>query len=149
MNKNFPILIAEDNHDDAKCLQRALRDAGFNNPFHICHDGNDVISYLKGEPPYEDRDRYKFPRVMIVDLRMPRCDGFELLGWIRSHVECNVIPRIVLSTSDSPSDVHRAYQLGCNSYLHKPPTFEGLVEKLSLLLRYWEMCEKPMLPAKC
>ena len=149
MNNSFPILIAEDDPDDVNFLKRALRVAGFNNPFHISPDGEDVISYLKGEAPYEDREEHKFPRVMFLDLRLPRKDGFELLGWLRSHVECNVIPRIVLSNSNAPADIYRAYQLGCNSYLHKPATFEGLVEKLSLVLRYWEACEKPLLPDKC
>jgi CheY-like chemotaxis protein len=149
MNENFPILIAEDNEGDAAILQRALRQVGFNNPFHISPQGEDVLKYLRGEPPYEDREKFRFPRVLIMDLKMPGMDGFEVLTWLREHEECNVIPRIVLSTSRSEKDIQRAYQLGVNSYIYKPPTFDGLVSRLEIVFAYWEMCEKPALPAKC
>ena len=149
MNENFPILIAEDEASDAAILERALRKVGFNNPFHVSPHGEDVLKYLKGEEPYADRERHRFPRIMIMDLNMPRMDGFELLTWIRDHRECSVIPRVVLSTSRDQKDIQRAYELGVNSYIYKPPTFEGLVSRLELLFHYWDMCEKPTLPPKC
>lgn len=149
MNENFPILIAEDDAGDAAILERALRKVGFNNPFHVSQNGEDVLQYLKGEAPYTDRERYRFPRILIMDLNMPRMDGFELLEWIRDHKECHVIPRVVLSTSRDQKDVQRAYELGVNSYIYKPPTFDGLVSRLELLFHYWDMCEKPHLPARC
>jgi DNA-binding NarL/FixJ family response regulator len=80
---------------------------------------------------------------------MPRMDGFEVLGWLQEHTECDVIPRIVLSTSRNEKHIQRAYQLGVNSYIYKPPTFDGLVKRLELVLSYWDMCEKPALPPKC
>jgi CheY-like chemotaxis protein len=149
MNKDFPILIAEDCAEDAFILQRALRKVGFNNPFHVSPDGVDVIRYLKGDAPYENRQHYHFPRVLILDLKLPRMDGFEVLAWLQQHPECNVIPTIVLSTSGEPEEVKRAYQLGVNSYLVKPPTFDGLQRMLSLVFDYWQMCAKPELPPKC
>jgi CheY-like chemotaxis protein len=149
MHENFPILIAEDNEADAAILQRAFREVGFNNPFHISTDGEDILKYLRGHPPYENRERNLFPRVLILDLNMPRMDGFEVLTWLKEHTECNVIPRIVLSTSRDEKDIQRAYQLGVNSYIYKPPTFEGLVKRLELVLSYWDMCEKPALPPQC
>lgn len=149
MNENFPILIAEDNEADAALLQRALRQVGFNNPFHISPEGHDVVKYLRGDAPYEDREKFRSPRILILDLRMRGMDGFELLGWIQGHDECGVIPRIVLSTSRSPQDVQRAYRLGVNSYIHKPPTFQGLVSRLELVFAYWDMCEKPEVPSRC
>jgi CheY-like chemotaxis protein len=149
MNQEFPILIAEDDENDAMILQRALRKAGFNNPFHISKDGADVIRYLKGEPPYTDRNKFRFPRILFTDLKMPNLDGFELLAWLKDHEECNVIPRLVLSASQQEEDVQRAYRLGVNSYLVKPGTFEALVSALKLVLDYWLLCEKPKLPPKC
>jgi CheY-like chemotaxis protein len=149
MKENFPILIAEDDTGDAAMLKRALRDVGFNNPFHVSPDGQDVIKYLRGEKPYDDRKKHLFPRILIMDLKMPGMDGFELLEWIRDHKECSVIPRVILSTSRDPRNIQRAYQLGVNSYIYKPPTFEGLVNRLDLVFHYWEMCEKPSLPPRC
>ena len=149
MNDQFPIIVAEDDDSDANLLQRALRVVGFNNPVHISRDGQDVIDYMKGESPDEDRDRYKFPRVLFIDLQMPRVDGFQLLEWIMEHEECSVIPRIVLSASRDQKQVQRAYRLGVNSFIYKPATFDGLVERLQLVIDYWSMCEKPELPAKC
>jgi CheY-like chemotaxis protein len=149
VNEQFPIIVAEDNERDAQLLNRALREVGFNNPVHVSRDGQDVINYLKGEPPYEDRTRYKFPRVLFIDLQMPVVDGFQLLEWLKRHDECNVIPRIVLSASRQQEHVQRAYRLGVNSYIYKPPTFDGLVERLQMVINYWSMCEMPVLPSKC
>ena len=149
VNEQFPIIVAEDNESDAKLLNRALREVGFNNPVHVSKNGQDVINYLKGEAPYQDRARYKFPRVLFIDLQMPVLDGFQLLEWLKNHDECNVIPRIVLSASRQQEHVQRAYRLGVNSYIFKPPTFDGLVERLQMVIDYWSMCEMPMLPPKC
>ncbi len=149
MDQEFPILIAEDNEDDAMILQRALRKAGFKHPFHVSKDGADVIAYLKGQKPYEDRRTFPFPRIIITDLKMPIMDGFQLLEWLQKHAECNVIPRLVLSSSQAEKDVTRAYQLGVNSYLQKPATFEELVENLRLVFTYWSMCVTPQVPSKC
>jgi CheY-like chemotaxis protein len=149
MAGQFPILIAEDDENDAFILKRALRTAGFDNPFHICPDGLDVVRYLKGEPPYQDRQKHPFPRVLITDLKMPQMDGFELLIWLQNHPECNLIPRLVLSASQQQADIVRAYQLGVNSYLVKPATYDALVANLKVVLSYWTLCEKPELPPKC
>jgi CheY-like chemotaxis protein len=149
MNEKLPILIAEDDENDVLMLQRALRKAGFTNPFHICPNGADAIVYLKGEPPYEDREKFRFPRLVITDLKMPQMDGFELLTWLQNHPDCNMIPKLVLSASRQQEDVKRAYRLGANSYLVKPSSFEDLVGNLRLCLEYWSICEKPDPPARC
>jgi CheY-like chemotaxis protein len=149
MNPDFPILIAEDDENDVLLLRRALRAAGFTNPFHISENGADVIKYLKGEPPYEDREKYRFPRLLITDLKMPQMDGFELLAWLQKHQECNLIPRLVFTASSQQEDIQRAYKLGVNSYLVKPLAFDDLVRNLRLVFEYWDMCQKPKLPPKC
>ena len=149
MTEELPILIAEDDENDALILQRALRNVGFNNPFHISPNGSDAVRYLKGEGLYADRRKFRFPRILFTDLKMPEMDGFELLQWLRSNPECKIIPTIVLSASRLDSDVTRAYQLGANSYIAKPSDFDQLVTALRLVFDYWQMCEKPEVPAKC
>lgn len=149
MEDAFPILIAEDDENDVIILERALRQAGFTNPFHVCRDGTEVVAYLCGEGEYTDRKRYPFPRMLVTDLKMPKMDGLEVLKWLHDHPECNVIPRVVLTASRQISDIQEAYKLGVNSYLVKPGSYVRLTEMLKLLFEYWEMCERPQLPAKC
>ena len=149
MDDAFPILIAEDDENDAIILERALRQVGFTNPFYVCRDGAEVVEYLRGTGPFTDRQKFLFPRVLITDLKMPRMDGMQLLEWLYNHPECNVIPRIVLTASRQVSDIQQAYKFGVNSYLVKPGGYQGLTKMLKLVFEYWEMCEKPLLPPKC
>jgi CheY-like chemotaxis protein len=147
-DESLAILVAEDNEDDAAILKKALQRAGFSNPVHICPNGTEAIRYLQGESLFADRKQFPFPRLLVTDLKMPGMDGFQLLDWIQSHPEFNVVPRVVLSTSDNSNDVTRAYQLGANSYLLKPATFEELTANLQLALAYWKMCLKPVPPSQ-
>ena len=149
MDSEFPILIAEDDENDAVILERALRKVGFQNPFHLSKDGSDVVAYLCGRAPYDDRKKYAFPRILITDLKMPIMDGMQLLRWLHDHPQCNVIPRIVLTASRQVSDIQEAYKWGANSYLVKPGSYERLAQMLRLVLDYWDMCEMPVLPSNC
>jgi CheY-like chemotaxis protein len=143
MDANSPILVAEDDENDAFILKRAMAQAGATCPVHFCRDGLAVQAYLQGDDPYGDRTRFAWPWVLIVDLKMPRMDGLELLKWLRTHSEFNFIPAVVLTASRQPSDVLEAYRSGARSYFVKPSNYQNLVEMLKLLLNYWEMCEKP------
>ena len=145
----FPILVAEDNEDDSFILQRALKRAGLHNPLHICCDGEELVAYLKAEGPYTDRSKYPFPRILILDLKMPGMGGLGVLRWIRGHPECCAIPAIVLSSSAQPSDIAEAYQLGANAYVAKPGQFDELVRHLKCFHSFWAACEFPPLPPKC
>ncbi len=149
MDEAFPILIAEDDENDVIILERALREVGFRNPFHVCRDGSEVLAYFCGEGEFADRARFPFPRLLITDLKMPKVDGMQVLKWLYEHPECNLIPRIVLTASRQASDIQQAYKSGVNSYLVKPASYEQLTRMLKLLFDYWEMCEKPQLPPKC
>jgi CheY-like chemotaxis protein len=149
MDEQFPILIAEDDENDAVILERALRKVGFKNPFHFCRDGTEVISYLQGEGQYQNRRAFPFPRMLITDLKMPRIGGLEILKWLYHHPECNLIPKVVLTASRQVSDIQEAYKWGANSYLVKPGGYESLIRMLKLFFEYWEMCEKPRLPENC
>ncbi len=115
MNPNAQILVAEDNEDDVFILQRALKKAGLSNPVHVCADGQEVMNYLKGEGAFGDRAKFPFPRLLLLDLKMPRVNGIDVLRWLRDHPDCNVIPKVVLTSSREPRDVAAAYKLGANA----------------------------------
>jgi len=149
MDEQFPILIAEDDENDAIILERALRKVGFANPFHFCRDGTEVIAYLRGDEPYNNRQTFPFPRIVITDLKMPKMGGIEILKWLYEHPDCSLIPKIVLTASRQACDVKEAYKWGANSYLVKPGGYEDLTRMLKLFFDYWEMCEVPQLPEKC
>jgi|SRR6185312_2500706 len=149
MYEEFPILIAEDDENDAIILERALRKVGFENPFRFCKDGTEVVAYLCREGEYRDIRQFPFPRVLITDIKMPKMNGLEILKWLYNHPECNLIPKIVLTASKQDSDIQEAYKWGANSYLVKPGGYEELTRMLRLVFDYWNVCEKPKLPATC
>jgi CheY-like chemotaxis protein len=148
-NQPLIILVAEDDPNDTLLLQRAFKKNKIDLPVHVCTDGEDAMNYLKGKGRYADRDLFSFPRVLITDLKMPRCSGFDLLAWLQKHPECNLIPKIVLSASNEESDVNKAYQLGANCFFRKPSTFDALCELIHLANEFWRTAEIPPLPENC
>jgi len=103
------------------------------------------VDYLIGAGPFADRERYPMPMMILMDIKMPVMDGFEVLSWLRSRPGIRVIPTIVFSSSDLPSDITRAYELGANSFMTKSVTYDGLLLKLQTLSRYWlEHCKHPV-----
>lgn len=143
------ILVAEDDPNDTLLLRRAFQKNGIDLPMHISGDGSDAIAYLQGAGPYGDRAKYPFPRAIITDLKMPRCSGFELLEWVKTHEECSVIPIIILSASAEDRDVKRCYQLGANAYFQKPSNFGELCEVVKLSYQFWMRSVLPAIPKKC
>lgn len=143
------ILVAEDDENDVFLLLRAFKKVGIDMPCYVCKDGAEAVAYLKGEGKFADRIVHPFPRVLITDLKMPGCSGFDLLRWLNDHPECNLIPKIVLTASAMPSDVKLAYQLGTNCYLKKPGDFDGLVQLIKITLTFWSAAELPELPKNC
>src|SRR5688572_27052731 len=99
MEPELTILIAEDTENDAELVRIALRSIEVKNPVEIVPDGQAVIDYLCAKGKYRDRAAFPFPSVLFLDLKMPRLNGFEVLGWLRDHPECSIIPVIVLSSS--------------------------------------------------
>jgi CheY-like chemotaxis protein len=144
-----PILIAEDDEHDAELVRLALKKGGITNPVRIVTNGAETIAYLKAEPPYSDRQQFPFPRLLLLDIKMPVLNGFEVLRWIRSHSECSVVPIVMMSSSRLDSDVETAYRFGANAYMSKPGSFADLVEQFTRLQKFWEICELPKLPVKC
>jgi CheY-like chemotaxis protein len=138
------ILLADDNPDDALLMKLAFRKAGIINPIYVVKDGTEAIEYVKGEGTYSDRRRYPFPALLLLDLKMPRLSGFEVLSWIRQQPGLKRLIIIVLTHSSESPDIDRAHELGANSYLVKPSNFDNFVEMVKSLKSYWlTLSEKP------
>lgn len=114
------ILLAEDNDDHVLLIKRAFVQARLLNPIQVVSDGEQTIAYLKGEGKYANRDEFPMPGLLLLDLKMPNKDGFDVLEWIRQQPALRDLRVVVLTTSDRIFDVQRAYQLGASSFLTKP-----------------------------
>jgi CheY-like chemotaxis protein len=133
----YPILLVEDSPDDALLIQRAFRKANLANPVELVRDGEEAVAYLSGKAPYDDRTRFPLPVFMLLDLKLPRRSGLEVLAWVRQESVVKRLPVVVLTSSRESVDVNRAYDLGVNSYLTKPVGFEALLEMVKNVNLYW------------
>ena len=137
MSDHAVILLAEDREDDVVIIRRAFLQGRILNPLFVVKDGEEVISYLNGEGKYSNRPEYPLPELILLDLKMPKLDGFEVLRWIRQNPGLKALRVVVLTSSEEISDVNRAYQLGANSFLVKPVNFDHLVEVSQAIKGYW------------
>jgi len=124
----YTILLVEDSEEDIVLVKRAFTKARTANTLNVVKDGEEAVKYLAGVGVYGDRGRYPIPFLMLLDLRLPRLSGFDVLGWIRNQPACKDLTVVVLTASDSISDMNKAHELGAYSYLIKPDNFDGLVE---------------------
>ena len=131
------ILVVEDREDDILLLRNALRKANLANPVHFVRDGEEAVAYLRGEGKYANRAEHPLPDLMLLDLKLPRMDGFEVLQWVRQQEGIRGLPIVVLTSSEAMQDVNRAYALGANSFFVKEIDFDNLVSLNQLLHRYW------------
>lgn len=130
------ILLVEDDEDDVILLQRALADVHVTNPTHVVADGEEAIRYLSGEGPFANRDKFPLPALVLLDLKLPRRPGVEVLRWIKRR-KTNVIPVIVFTSSSNVGDVKAAYEAGAASYVVKPLNVDGRRKFANLLKEYW------------
>ena len=131
------ILLVEDNDDDIFLMRRALKGARIANPLHVVEDGQQAVDYLSGTGQYADREQFPFPAVVFLDLKLPMKSGLDVLDWIRKQPQFDNLVVLVLTSSSEPSDLKRAYSLGANSYLVKPPTAEQLLDLAKAFKWYW------------
>lgn len=129
-------LLADDSESDVCLMKEAFAKAGVVNPLKIVTTGDEVIRYLKGAPPFEDRLQNPLPFALLLDLKLPGKDGFEILQWVRQQPILKRLVIIVLTASNRSEDADRAYELGANFYLTKPGAFKDLVE-MTKCLRDW------------
>ena len=135
---NTCVLIAEDNDADVLTIRRAFKQLGFPLILKVVENGADAIAYLKGDGDFGDRSHYPVPDLLLLDLKMPGTNGFEVLQWVREQDdEIGSLRVVVLTTSDAIKDVNRAYQLGANSFLTKPLNFTEFKDCLDAIARYW------------
>jgi CheY-like chemotaxis protein len=144
---DFIMLLIEDDPNDILLIQRAFAKASLVNPLKVVRDGEEALNYLEGTGSFEDRGRFPLPSLILLDLKLPRKSGLEILQWLRQQPGLKHIPVIVLTSSKESSDVSRAYDLGANSYLVKPVGFDGLLELVKSIGVYWMILNKTPEPA--
>jgi len=131
------VLIAEDDPSDVFLLKRAFTLAQVPATLYFVRDGQEAIDYLEGDARFNDRTAHPLPDLMLLDLKMPRLNGFDVLSWLRRKPGLKRLLVTVLTSSDQPGDINRAYDLGANSYLLKPHSSSQLSELVAQVKRYW------------
>jgi CheY-like chemotaxis protein len=130
------LLIAEDDDNDFVFLERALASEKFEANIRRACDGAEAIDYLCGENHFADREAYPLPHLLVLDLKMPLRNGFDVLAWLREHSELETLPVVVLSSSEEPADVEKAYESGASGYLVKPSSYLSYTEIVRTLREF-------------
>ena len=139
------ILLIEDNPDDEELTLDALRSGGVRNDITVVHDGAEALEFLFTPEPKPDWGGRKLPNLVLLDLKLPKVSGLEVLRRIRSHPATRYIPTVVLTSSSEQTDIHQSYEMGANSYVRKPVEFSDFVQAIQALGAYWVLFnEGPM-----
>lgn len=133
------ILLVEDNPKDAELLCLRFEEARLQNPVQVVPDGVEAAKYLAGEGEYQDRKKYPLPGIIILDLHLPKMDGFEVLAWIRSRRQFDGLPVIILTSDDSDPTIEKSRAYGADGYLTKDSNLEGLVALLKNAFLGWAL----------
>jgi CheY-like chemotaxis protein len=134
---SVPILVADDDAQDTMLVQLAVQRASLSLQLSSVKDGEEAIDYLLGRSQFSDRHAHPFPKMLLLDLKMPRLGGFDVLDFVRKQPGLRQLPVVIFSSSDDPKDIKRAYDSGANSYLCKPHSNEDLAALLKALEEYW------------
>ena len=143
MANERPILLVEDNPDDEALTLRAFGKNKIANPVVVARDGVEALDYLFGTGSHVGRDTSVMPSVILLDLKLPRIDGLEVLRRIRAGEHTSLLPVVVLTTSKEQQDISEAYRLGANSYIRKPVDFERFIQAVGQLGVYWLSLNEP------
>jgi CheY-like chemotaxis protein len=145
MNEQQTILLVDDGEDDLMLLREAFTQAGCKHPLREVHNGEEAMAYLQGEGPYADRNKFPLPIVMLLDLNMPKMNGFDVLEWVRIQPALKRLMIIVMTASMRSEDVTRAFDLGATSYLVKPTHLETLADMVQRLCDWIQIIHFPPL----
>jgi CheY-like chemotaxis protein len=137
------ILLVEDNPNDVELTLRALKKHNLANKVHVVKDGAEALEYIFANGAYIHRRIEDHPKVILLDLKLPKVDGLEVLRRVKSDERTKIIPVVVLTSSKEERDLTESYQLGVNSYITKPVDFEGFVKSVSELGLYWLLLNQP------
>jgi CheY-like chemotaxis protein len=137
------ILHVEDDPNDTLLFYHACKKLGNVFDLQSVTDGDQAIAYLRGDKSFSDRKKHPLPKLLLLDLKMPRLSGFDVLDWARKEKRFQSLPIIVLTSSNHEADIQRAYQLGANSYLIKPVGFDALVAVVRTIQDYWIQFTEP------
>lgn len=135
--KTFVILAAEDDPDDRMLIRDALTECGLIEGLRFVEDGEELMDYLRRQGKYSEPESAPRPDLILLDLNMPKKDGYEALKEIKSDPELQDIPVVVLTVSSLEKDILQTYKMGASSYITKPVTFDGLVNTMKMLTQYW------------
>lgn len=141
--KNRPILLVEDNPDDELLTRRALEKNRIRNPLIVVHDGEEALNFIFGRAAYAGRDPADPPALVLLDLKLPRVDGLEVLRQIRADPRTKLYPVVILTSSREECDVVNGYSLGANSYIRKPVDFNEFMSAVRDLGLYWLVLNEP------
>jgi two-component system response regulator len=142
--KEKAILLVEDNPDDIALTIRAFRKSNIMNDIVQAHDGSEALDYLFGTGQYAGRDLSMMPTLILLDLKMPKVDGLEVLRQLRANERTRLLPVVILTTSKEDQDIIDGYALGANSYVRKPVDFNQFVEAVRQLGLYWFVLNEPL-----
>jgi len=137
ISSGVTVLHVDDDPNDTALLEAARRKADIEFRLENVSDGDQAMAYLNGSGPYANRTSHPWPTLVLLDLKMPRATGFEILRWIRNRPDCKELPVVVLSGSELQEDIRQAYLMGANSYLVKPLGFEALVQLVRNITSVW------------
>jgi CheY-like chemotaxis protein len=137
MPNRLKVLLAEDSDIDAFLFQRAVRETGVALNVQLVRDGQEVLDYLRGADRFADRQQFPMPALIILDVKMPRLTGFDVLSWLKAQPGHSSTPVVMLSGSDERKDVTRAYSMGACTYLVKPHRSEEMSGLVRTLQDYW------------
>lgn len=137
------ILLVEDNRDDEALTLRALKKNNIKNDVVVAHDGVEALDYLFGTGSHAGRDLTVMPQVILVDLKLPKVDGLEVLRRVRAHERTRLLPIVILTSSNEERDRINGYGLGANSYVRKPVDFAQFIEVVRQLGLYWLILNEP------
>lgn len=141
--RDFTILLVEDDANDQFLITSAFRKIGVDDAIQVVGDGEQALAYLEGEGKYADRAIYQYPTFILMDLKMPKMDGFAVLAHLKQNPEWRIIPTVIFSASGDLDDIKQTYALGASSYHIKPASPEDMRKQLKLLYDYWMTCEIP------